>query len=84
MDPDQIPDTIDNEDVDFHDTGFQGDFQFRYVDPACSGIAYYTDTDQTDTHIQPTCKNCGSALGTVIPENFIPLTENEKEQLEAL
>lgn len=56
---------------------------FRYADPACTGIAYYSETNNAAVHPVSVCKNCGATLGPVEKDRFIPLTQNEKEQLKA-
>lgn len=57
--------------------------QYRYLDEACSGIAYYAESEITE-HKQGFCNNCGATLSSFRAQNLIPLTENEKEQLAAL
>lgn len=55
---------------------------YRYQCPACTGIAFYTDNP---TGSNPsTCRNCGASINNRNEDSFIALTENEREQLEAL
>lgn len=57
--------------------------QYRYMCPACTGIAFYAANigDQPEVAV---CRNCGKGFSLVTTDRYIPLTDNEKEQLAAL
>lgn len=57
-----------------------GGYQYRYVCPSCTGVAYYSE-DILEEHPQGNCKNCGMPLGAVEVGSFIALTEDQKQAL---
>lgn len=61
--------------------GTTNGYTHRYVDPACTGIAYYSQGLHGTEHPVANCKNCGAPLGQVNIANFIVLTEDEKQAL---
>lgn len=59
--------------------------QFRYVCEACTGIAFYTNSKPlAEFPSGVICRNCGLLLSRIKDENYIPLTESEKESLRVL
>lgn len=63
-------------------TSASGGLTHRYICPACTGVAFYSRGDgEVPSSI---CHNCGSEIGQINPENFVPLNESESQSLKDL
>jgi hypothetical protein len=58
-----------------------GTVNYRYLCPACTGIAFYATTKDKFVSV---CNSCGKAMPERFEGNYIPLTEDEKASLGVL
>lgn len=72
-----------NLDTPVENVAAETEYQYRYVCPACTNVAYYAVV-VSDEHPVSVCKNCGNSLGEVDQSSFVPLTEDQKQSLKEL